>query len=100
MRYLLITYVTKPDGKIDEIINLSKSLRAKDYTLCNIIMDFRRQSIEKCVIEGNRLDTSWQQLLTYLLSNYKNIVTELAKENGYQIIVDADEGTSVDKIEN
>jgi hypothetical protein len=41
MRYFLATYIRKPDGKIDEQVEISKNLKDSDIQTCNIILDFK-----------------------------------------------------------
>jgi len=62
MRYMLITYLRKPNGQIDEQVEIAKSVRTKDIQTCNVIMDFQEKKVEKCLIEGKTVDTTWQQL--------------------------------------
>ena len=47
MRYMLITYLRKPGGKIDEQVEVSRNLKPKDKTNCNVILDFVEKKVEK-----------------------------------------------------
>ena len=40
MRYLLIVFLRKPNGQIDEQVSISKRIRPADLQTCNVIMDF------------------------------------------------------------
>jgi hypothetical protein len=51
MRYLLITFLRKPNGQIDEQVTVGKRIRPADLQTCNLILDFGKKKIEKCVIE-------------------------------------------------
>lgn len=77
MRYLLVTYLAKPNGQIDEQVQVSKNLRTKDHQICNAILDFKDQKVVKCVIEGNRLETSWEQLRGYYAQIYPDVIDKL-----------------------
>ena len=47
MRYMLITYFKKADGKIDEVMAVSKNVRTKDLQTCNVILDFKKSQAVK-----------------------------------------------------
>ena len=50
MRYLLIQYIRKQNGQIDEHVTVSKKLKKSDQTTKNVIMDYADRTISKCVI--------------------------------------------------
>lgn len=77
MRYMLITYVRKAGGQIDEQVEISRNLKPKDLQMCNIIMDFKDQKVEKCVVEGQTLTKEWQQLRDYYHKVYPDVVEKI-----------------------
>jgi hypothetical protein len=81
MRYFLVTYVLKPDGKIDEQVEISKKLKEKDITNCNIILDFKEKKVQKNVIQGNSMNLSWDALVDYYRNVYPDQIAELEKLN-------------------
>ena len=80
MRYLLITYVKKPNGQIDEQVEVARNLKPKDLQVCNVILDFKDLKIEKCVIEGQVISKDWEQLSGYYKQVYPAIIERLEKE--------------------
>ena len=50
MRYLLLTYYKKPDGKIDEVMAVAKNLKMRDHQTCNVILDFKKLEVIKVAI--------------------------------------------------
>lgn len=80
MRYLLITFFRKPGGQIDEQARFVKRLRPSDSSMSNIILDYGLRSVEKCVIEGKKLDRSFDQLNDYYKKIYPIMVTQLEKD--------------------
>ena len=52
MRYLLVTYVKKANGQIDEQVGASRNLKERDIRTCNVILDFKEQKVEKAFING------------------------------------------------
>ena len=84
MRYLFVTYVKKPDGKIDEMVGLGKKIRKNDVQTANVILDFKERKVNKCYIDGQKVDTDWDNLYAYYKGVYPNIVDRLSEENGWR----------------
>jgi len=80
MRYLLITFWRKPGGQIDEQARFVKRVRTSDASTSNIILDYGLRKVEKCVVEGNKLDRTFDQLNDYYKKIYPQIVEQLEKQ--------------------
>lgn len=80
MRYLLITFYRKAGGQIDEHVTLTKRVRNSDITNSNIIMDFGKRTIDKCVVEGKKLEKTFDDLRNYYHRIYPNLIEQLEKE--------------------
>jgi hypothetical protein len=80
MRYFLITFFRKAGGQIDEMIKVSKKVKPADLSTCNIIMDYGLRKIDKCVVEGKRLDKTFDELSEYYRKIYPSLVHQLEKE--------------------
>ena len=52
MRYLVLTYYRKPDGKIDEQMSLAKRIRPNDAATANVILDFKKLEVVKASMGG------------------------------------------------
>lgn len=81
MKYLLITFFRKPGGQIDEQVSVSKRIRMSDNQTCNVIMDFEKRKVEKCVIEGKIVDTDWDKMYDYYKRIYPQLIEQLDKTN-------------------
>jgi hypothetical protein len=81
MRYFLVTYIRKPDGKVDEQVEISKKLKDKDITNCNIILDFKEKNVQKNVIQGQGMNLPWDTLIEYYKKVYPDQIAELEKLN-------------------
>jgi hypothetical protein len=81
MRYLLITFVRKPNGQIDEQVSISKRVRPSDIQTCNVILDFAKKKIDKCVVEGKVVDTDWNRMIEYYKRIYPTLIDQLEKNN-------------------
>lgn len=80
MRYLLISFYRKPGGQIDERVAVSKRVKTSDIQNSNIIMDFALKKIEKCVIEGKKHDTTFEQMRNYYEMIYPQLIKQLELE--------------------
>ena len=81
MRYLLLTFFRKPNGQIDEQVQVSKRVRNSDSQMCNVILDFLEKKVQKCVIEGKVVDTDWVKMHAYYKKIYPSLVEQLEKNN-------------------
>jgi hypothetical protein len=81
MRYLLITYVRKPNGQIDEQVTVSKRTKTSDIQTCNVILDYAKRKINKCVIEGKTVDTDWGKMNEYYKKVYPSLINQLENSN-------------------
>ena len=77
----MITYVRKPNGQIDEMVTVSKRLKQADIQTCNVILDYSKRKIDKCVIEGKVLDTDWDRMNEYYNKIYPSLIGQLEKSN-------------------
>ena len=84
MRYFIITYYTKPDGRIDEETQITKNLRQRDLQCANIILDFQLQRVEKAWMNGQSMPRDWERIVLYYLKYYESTFQRLARENGYE----------------
>jgi hypothetical protein len=80
MRYLLITFLRKPGGQIDEEVRIAKRVKPADISTCNIIVDYALKKVEKCNIEGKKIDTDFNKLNEYYKSVYPPLITQLERE--------------------
>jgi hypothetical protein len=81
VRYLLITFVRKPNGQIDEQVSISKKVRNSDIQTCNVILDFNKKNIDKCVVEGKVVDSDWDKMIEYYRRVYPTLIDQLIKNN-------------------
>ena len=81
MRYFLITFKRKAGGQIDEAAAMVKNLRTSDIQTCNIILDFKERSVDRCMIDGKRMDTDWDTIVEYYKKVYPTIIQNLEDLN-------------------
>ncbi len=86
MRYLLLTYVTKPNGQIDEQMEVGRRVRRTDLQTANVILDFKTLSVVKCSMGGQQVPRDWDRIVGYYHQHYASTIERLLKENGYEIV--------------
>lgn len=86
MRYLILTYYQKADGKIDEVMAVAKNLKTRDIQTANVILDFRTLSVLKCSMGGVNVPRDFNRIVEYYMQHYEATITRLFKENGYEIV--------------
>jgi len=79
MRYMLITFVRKPGGQIDEQVGFSKKIRPIDNQTCNVILDYKEKKVLKCIIDGKKIDTDFDRMHDYYKQVYPNLIDQLIK---------------------
>jgi len=99
MRYLMLTYYRKPNGQIDEAMEVSKRVRTRDLQCANVILDFKLQRVDKCSMDGASVPKNWDRIVSYYYQHYPNVIERLFTENGHpiNIIADAPEQPPVDQ---
>jgi len=80
MRYLLISFLRKRAGQIDEMVSVAKRVRTSDMTNANVILDFADKKVIKCIIEGKNHDTTFDKMRDYYQRIYPNLVDQLERE--------------------
>ena len=86
MRYLILTYYTKPNGQIDESMAVARSLKARDHQTANVILDFKTLSVLKCSMSGVTVPRDFNRIVEYYHQHYESTITRLFRENGYEIV--------------
>jgi DNA polymerase III sliding clamp (beta) subunit (PCNA family) len=88
MRYLLINFLRKENGQIDEMVSVSKRVRTSDLNSQNVIIDFAEQKVVKCIIEGREHPTTFELMREYYVKVYPTLVEQLEKEAKLTAIVE------------
>jgi hypothetical protein len=72
----------KPGGQIDEQVTISKRVKTSDLQTVNVIIDYAKKTVDKCVIEGRIVDTDFDKMNDYYKRIYPNLISQLEKEAG------------------
>jgi hypothetical protein len=66
-RYMLVSYVQKPNGKWDELTEFRNSVRTKHLQTAKVILDFKEK---KCVKNGLNPEAGFDDMLEF----YKRVL--------------------------
>ncbi len=80
MRYLLVSFLRKRAGQIDEMVSVTKRVRTSDMNNANVILDFADKKVVKCIIENKEHDTTFDKMRDYYARIYPNLVEQLERE--------------------
>ena len=86
MRYLLITYVKRPKGNIDEVMSVSKNVRSRDLQTCNVILDFKKLEVVKATMDGTTIPKDFNRVVEYYYQYYQSTIDRLFAENGLEVV--------------
>jgi hypothetical protein len=96
MRYLILTYYAKADGKMDETSAVSNSLRPRDIQTASVILDFKKLAVVKAHLNGTTVPKDFHKIVEYYMQHYENIIKRLFAENGYEVEFKQPEQTQPD----
>ncbi len=88
MRYFIVTYYTKPNGKVDEATSVSKNIKKRDIQTASVILDFKDCSVVKSSMGGVVVPKDFQKIVSFYHQHYPNIIERLFKENGYEVTLE------------
>ena len=85
MRYLIINYYKKPDGKVDEATTVAKRVKMRDLQSAAVILDFKECKVIKASMDGTVLPRDFDRIVSFYHKYYPKIIERLFNENGYEI---------------
>ena len=66
-RYMIVTYIKKPNGMWDEITEFKNNIRTKHLQSAKVILDFKEK---KCVINSLNKEADYDDMLEF----YKRVL--------------------------
>ena len=61
-RYMIVTYVKKPNGKWDELTEFKNSIKTKHIQMAKVILDFKEK---KCVVNSLNKEADYNDMLEF-----------------------------------
>jgi len=81
MRYFLITFIKRPDGRIDEETQTVNRLKNKDLVGANVILDFFKEELVKCRMTEGNIPVDWNTVVGYYSKHYGDTFAQLVRAN-------------------
>jgi hypothetical protein len=94
---MLIQYVRKPDGRMDEVMKVTRNLKTLDIQTHQVILDFRKMQVVQASLNGVRVPPDWDRIVGYYHQHYKATIDRMLAENN---IVMVKEDPSENKSQN
>jgi fructose-specific phosphotransferase system component IIB len=88
MRYFIVTYYTKANGKVDEATSVANKVKRRDIQTASVILDFKDCSVLKSSMGGVVVPKDFQKIVSFYHQHYPHVIERLFKENGYEIKVE------------
>ena len=85
MRYLLLTYYTKPTGQIDEVMTVANKIKTRDWQTANVILDFKEQQVLAASVQGMTATRDWDTVVSYYYKHYAATIERMFIENGHEL---------------
>ena len=85
MRYLIITYIKRPNGQTDENAQVAKKVKTADLQMASVILDFKTLSVVKCSMAGTNVPRDFDRIAGYYHEHYAATIERLFNENGYEV---------------
>jgi len=66
-RYMIVTYIKKPNGMWDEVTEFKNNLRSKHIQSAKVVLDFKEK---KCVVNSLNKEAGYDDMLEF----YKRVL--------------------------
>jgi hypothetical protein len=86
MRYFLVKYVRRPNGKLDESVTASKKLKVRDIQTSAVILDFQTQKVLQSTLDGVTVPKDWWKIRDFYHQHYKKMIEDLEAFHGLKIV--------------
>lgn len=67
---------------MDEVVGIAKNLKPRDHQSASVILDFKKQQVEKCSLDGVVVPRDWDRIRNFYHQHYSKIIDELETING------------------
>lgn len=73
---------------MDEVMTVTRNLKAQDLSTGNVILDFKKLEVVKCSMGGVNVPRDFNRIVEYYMQHYESTIKRLFKENGYEVVID------------
>jgi hypothetical protein len=83
---MLIQYVRKPDGRMDEVMKVTRNLKTQDIQTHQVILDFRKMQVLQASLNGVQVPRDWDRIVGYYHQHYKATIDRMLAENNLVMV--------------
>jgi hypothetical protein len=88
MRYFIVNYYQKANGKMDENTTVANRVKMRDLQSAAVILDFKECKVIKASLAGTVVPKDFRRIAGFYHQHYPNVIERLFNENGYEISVE------------
>jgi hypothetical protein len=88
MRYFIVKYIRRPNGKLDEVVSASKRLKTNDLQTAAVVLDFGTQQVVLATLDGITVPKDWWKIRDFYHRHYKKLIEDLEAFHGLKIVDD------------
>ena len=88
MRYFIVKYIRRPNGKLDEMVSASKKLKTNDLQTAAVVLDFGTQQVVLATLDGITVPKDWWKIRDFYYRHYKKLIEDLEAFHGLKIVDD------------
>jgi hypothetical protein len=85
MRYMILRYLRRANGQMDEQMEVTKKLRLKDHQTAAVVLDFRHLKVVQASLDGVTIPKDFDRIVGYYYQHYAPTIEQLFKANGHDI---------------
>jgi hypothetical protein len=82
MRYLIVKYLKRPNGQLDEIVGVSKKVKLNDLQTAAVILDFQKGQVLQASMEGVTIPRDFPRIRDFYQQHYKRLIDDLESVYG------------------
>lgn len=77
MRYLIVRYLKKPNGQMDELVAVSKKIKLSDAACAAVILDYKLRRVEKAHLDGTSVPRDFERISGFYRQHYPSVIKQL-----------------------
>ena len=81
MRYLIVRYLKKPNGQMDELVAVSKKVKLSDAACAAVILDYKLRRVEKAHLDGTTVPRDFERISGFYRQHYPSLIKQLEEMN-------------------
>lgn len=90
VRYFIVRYLRQPNGQMDELVEMTRRLRSRDWSYAAVILDFKTRRVEKAHLDGATVPKDFNKIRDFYHQHYDKLIEQLEATNEPPNVVNRD----------